>query len=442
MPPKPMESQRNIGSDMTMFFFVQPHAPSIVRSPVDQRIKGLNAETIGKVLLPPPPWLLDERYAPLQSAENQDPGPTGIFFSLNLSIYGQQINPSDWSDSWFWMHGRAHPYALTWQIEQVDGLESEVGALMDYTIPAIQIRDLGYQPCVAYLLSLKMPLTIISIAPRSLLGLDTFPTIPPTVSITGPILGSGQSLLNKDAIPGFDEAQLRCCAFVQLSTYISPGSPDKPPFVGYHPFQVFLIFPIFKQPWMTLCNRMMRRAESSFIANAPFSCTGKIAGLLDHRLMKTPPAREEDYIFIIVPDTWCFPERGAATGAAGVATPAKTRPDPSTTSDVMAMFMSPSKRPKTPNASDKRPFLGLTSPDTPSKRSRMKAPAASPSTGKSSSLTSNDSSDELDQIQDENENDKTAGQPSITASSGRTESGDSSNRILRRHPTRKMDTGS
>ncbi|KAH6974803.1 hypothetical protein EDB80DRAFT_693092 [Ilyonectria destructans] len=41
-------------------------------------------------------------------------------------------------------------------------------------------------------------------------------------------------------------------------------------------------------------------------ANALFTCTGKVVGLLDHNIMVHPPSFDRDYVFIVVPDTWTF----------------------------------------------------------------------------------------------------------------------------------------
>ncbi|RSL86105.1 hypothetical protein CDV31_016453, partial [Fusarium ambrosium] len=69
------------------------------------------------------------------------------------------------------MNGRVHPYALTWDVEQRDGPESDTGAITKYTIPALIIRDQGYQPIV----------------PRNFASVDYFPAIPPVITFTGPV---------------------------------------------------------------------------------------------------------------------------------------------------------------------------------------------------------------------------------------------------------------
>ncbi|KAM4063321.1 hypothetical protein HRG_013870 [Hirsutella rhossiliensis] len=99
-------------------------------------------------------------------------------------------------------------------------------------MPALVVRDQGYQP----------------ILPRLFASMDNFPCIPPIVSFTGFILGPGHSLLRQDLLPDLDAAQLNCCGFVQLSTYLAPGIPDKIPFRGFHQFEVFVIFPIHANP--------------------------------------------------------------------------------------------------------------------------------------------------------------------------------------------------
>ncbi|KAM4061886.1 hypothetical protein HRG_008806 [Hirsutella rhossiliensis] len=141
---KPLDSQRGAGGEMSMVFFVQPDCPVRFAHQDEHRIKGLNAEAMARVLLPPPAWLLAMGYAPLRS--EADDSPTSVFFSLNLSIYGQPIDASKWTEEWFFMNGRVHPYALAWEIEQRDGLESDTGGTLLYTMPALVVRDQGYQP--------------------------------------------------------------------------------------------------------------------------------------------------------------------------------------------------------------------------------------------------------------------------------------------------------
>ncbi|OAQ57977.1 hypothetical protein VFPFJ_11705 [Purpureocillium lilacinum] len=285
---RPLDSPRGTGGDMSMMFFVQPDCPSRFAHQDDHRVKGLNAETIARILLPPPSWLLSADYAPLRSDAGDAPIP--LFFSLNLSIYGQSIVASEWTEEWFFMNGRVHPYALAWEVAQHDGLESDTGGTLLYTMPALIVRDQGYQP----------------ILPRLLASSSNFPCVPPVVSFTGPVVGSGQSLLRQGLLPGLDATQLKCCGFVQLSSYLTPGNLDKTPFKGFHPFQVFVIFPIHANPWTILCKKMAERRDSHFQTNIHFTCTGKVAGLLDHRLMVQPPGSDRDYVFIVVPDSWTF----------------------------------------------------------------------------------------------------------------------------------------
>ncbi|KAM4061628.1 hypothetical protein HRG_013257 [Hirsutella rhossiliensis] len=295
LPPphlrRPLDSQRGAGGEMSMMFFVQPDCPSRFAHQDEHRIRGLNAETMARVFLPPPSWLLTAEYAPLRS--DTDDSATSIFFSLNLSIYNQPVVASEWTEEWFFMNGRVHPYALAWEVEQRDGLESGAGGILLYTMPALIIRDQGYQP----------------VLPRLFASMDSFPRIPPIVSFTGLIVGPGHSLLRQDLLPGLDATQLRCCGFLQLSTYITPGIPDKIPLRGFHPFQVFVIFPIRANPWAILCKKMAERRDSQFQTNISFTCTGKVAGLLDHRVMVHQPSSDRDYVFIVVPDSWTFSTR-------------------------------------------------------------------------------------------------------------------------------------
>ncbi|KAH7118136.1 hypothetical protein B0J13DRAFT_613228 [Dactylonectria estremocensis] len=177
----------------------------------------------------------------------------------------------------------------------------------------LSIRDQGYQP---------PPDSSQSIVPPNFASVDHFPAIPPVVTFTGPVVGSGRTLLRKESIPGLDGVQLKCCGFVQLSTYIAPGNPDKTPFKGFHPFQVFAIFPIHANPWASLCKKMVERQDTHFQANAHFTCTG------NH-------------------DTWAFLDRAtskSASAALSLSTPPKQPSSgPMAFGDAKAMFSSPPK---------------------------------------------------------------------------------------------------
>ncbi|KAM4056435.1 hypothetical protein HRG_003335 [Hirsutella rhossiliensis] len=370
-PRQPLDSQKNAGADMSMMAFVQPGCPSRFAYQNEHRIKGLNAETLARVFLPTPLWLSTPEYAAIRS--DTDSPSTCIFFSLNISIYNQQIIPSEWTEQWFFMVGRVHPFALTWEIERRDGLESDDDNITEYTVPALIVRDHSYQPVVT----------------RTLNSVGAFPTIQPIVSFTGPVIGSGRDLLHGNSAAALDDSQLRCCGFVQLSTYICPGIPGKTPFKGFHPFQVFVIFPVHANPWTSLCKKMTERHDSQFQPNALFTCTGKITGLLDHQIMKHAPAFDQDYIFIVVPDTWTFLDRAMSNQASATqllpTTPKGRVGNPSDYSDALARFTSTKKRkaaqtpasPTPPASSPVNPLILTSSrslPDpyqTPTKRPRL-----------------------------------------------------------------------
>ncbi|XP_044717891.1 uncharacterized protein HRG_08533 [Hirsutella rhossiliensis] len=255
---RPLAGNKGAGGDMTMMFFAQPDCPVRFAHQDEHRVKGLNAEAIARVLLPIPSWLRALEYDPLR-ARGDDAEVSSLFFSLNLSIYGVPVVDSDWTEQWFFMSGRVHPYALAWEIERRDGLEAAPGDTLLYTMPALVVRDQGYQP----------------VLPRSLASDHQFPSTPPVVSFYGVVAGSGLDLLHADLLPGLGSDQLRCCGLIQLSTYIAPGVPDKVPFKGYHPFQAFVIFPIYANPWLILCKKLAERSTSPFLPGTPFTCTGR-----------------------------------------------------------------------------------------------------------------------------------------------------------------------
>jgi len=136
-PRKPLDSQRNAGGDMSMMFLAYPAPPRKFPHQNDYLVKGLNTETLARVVFPPPPWLTTPEYSFL--CINQEPH-ASAFFSLNLPIYNQGMFSSDWEAEWFLMYGRVHPFALTWEIEPDGELPQ------DYTIPALIVRDQSCQP--------------------------------------------------------------------------------------------------------------------------------------------------------------------------------------------------------------------------------------------------------------------------------------------------------
>lgn len=142
-PPMPCRTQKNLGGDLSMTFFVKPAVPTKFPSISAQQIKGLNAECIAEVQFPPPNWITQSNYFLLRGPSE---GNTldSAFFSLNIAVYSHLIVPSEWEESWFLMAARVHPYALTWQISP--DTSSPDSESMDYTIPLLQVRDHSYQP--------------------------------------------------------------------------------------------------------------------------------------------------------------------------------------------------------------------------------------------------------------------------------------------------------
>ncbi|KAH7114647.1 hypothetical protein EDB81DRAFT_920646 [Dactylonectria macrodidyma] len=332
---------------------------------------------LAELFLPPPPYMTLPEYSVLRPEGYRSPDPLPIYFSLNLSVYNQQIVESEWENQWFHFTGKVHPYALEWVLREPDVFSDEDGDGEVYKVPVVLIRDFGYQ----------------AIDPRTLCNGEGFPLIQPIVSLTGQVLGTGQTHLIKDSVPQLDDAQLRCCAFIQCCTYITPGQPSKSPFKGFHPFQVFILFPIRALPFSLLCKKMADRKDTQFVPGVPFNCVGKIVGLLDHRLMVAAPlADEKDYVFIVVPDSWTFPDKSTpAAPAANTVSPSKTEPGPSQTGGFAAarsMFKSPSKKSsqvqQSRSQSSQSPQGGPSQqPVTPSQNKRP-AISASPSSQSSS----------------------------------------------------------
>jgi hypothetical protein len=145
-PRKPLDSQKNTGGDMSMFFFVQSEFVKQFTSPEKHHVKGLNAESVAMVPFPPPSWITSPVYTALRAKEDNS---DRCFFSLNFSMYDPSIDLSDWNMQWFFMYGRVHPYALSWEVQLHDQdpeIIEMIGDSAYYTIPALIVRDQGYQP--------------------------------------------------------------------------------------------------------------------------------------------------------------------------------------------------------------------------------------------------------------------------------------------------------
>ncbi|PVH91479.1 hypothetical protein DM02DRAFT_734164 [Periconia macrospinosa] len=296
-PPVTLDSQGISIGPMTMMCFTRLQILKKFSSPEKQHVKGLNYEAVIPVRFPSPAWIKATEYAALQLQTYNDDDGNDVncaFFSLNLSIYNQEVIPSDWDDT-----------------------------------------------CIS-LPTLNLDITII----------------PPIVTSSGSVVGSGRTLLRGDPPSGLSETQQKCCGFVQLSTFITPGNSTRPPYRRAHQFQAFAIFPIHVNPWMIRCKKMMERPNTQFQPNTLFHCTGRLAGFLDHRIIVHPPSLAQDYVFIIVPENWDFfakSSKNTISTAYPIASTAKQ-----SSADPRSKFMSPKKR-KPDQLSD--PETPKTSPD-------------------------------------------------------------------------------
>jgi hypothetical protein len=173
-------------------------------------------------------------------------------------------------------------------------------------------------------------------------SLDDFPKHSPIVSFTGLVLGDGHTLLN-NAAELLGDKQLKLCGFIQLTTYIAPERPTRTPWRGYHPFQVFIIWPIHLKPWSIYYEKIMDGENSPFRPNIFFTCTGKVAGFLDHGFMFNPPELEQDRVFIVVPDSWKF-HNDASKPTSTLPSTTKQSAGPAMDPYDRTAFMTPSKQ--------------------------------------------------------------------------------------------------
>lgn len=128
---------------------VTPDLPRKFSQPDQHLVRGLHAEAIARIVLPKPAWMTgfpDYRFL-LRADEDDTDDFSQAFLSLNISFYNTQIIESEWRDMLFFMYGRFHPYALTWEIEPHNPLAS-ANDTVEYCIPALIVRDHSYQASV------------------------------------------------------------------------------------------------------------------------------------------------------------------------------------------------------------------------------------------------------------------------------------------------------
>jgi hypothetical protein len=89
--------------------------------------------------------------------------------------------------------------------------------------------------------------------------------------------------------------------------------------------------------------KMVERQDSQFQPSTNFTCTGKVADFLNHKIMVQPLQLPQDYVFIIVTDTGVFHERSTT---ASISTLSKTTtPDEPSSANPFdrSKFLSPCK---------------------------------------------------------------------------------------------------
>lgn len=230
-PRRPLKSQKNAGGDMSIMCFARPRSPRRFASPEQHQIKGLNVETVAGILFPPPAWITSPEYSTLR-ADSEDDDPDRAFFSLNLSITTRHSFRPNGTTCGSLCTAVFTPMLLLGRSSQTMLWRlAIICKITPFRHSSFATKAINRESIISSLWH-EMTLTDIfySITPRMFDMTDNFPVIPPIVSFTGPIVGSGRTLLHDEGISGVGDTQRKCCGFVQLSTYLVPGNPTKTPF--------------------------------------------------------------------------------------------------------------------------------------------------------------------------------------------------------------------
>ncbi|RKK59252.1 hypothetical protein BFJ69_g17320 [Fusarium oxysporum] len=152
----------------------------------------------------------------------------------------------EWENQWFFFDIQLHPYQLHFRRRVEDGEESIIGGWEDSYAKLAQVRG---QMCVQ----------AISIRPLRLAN-DCHPTIAPRATFHGPV----DTTAFRFKAGSLSNNQLKCCGFIQCSTYLVPPRDKDPTFRGGQMFHILAYMPHDQQPWKSRVDWMKGLPEGGF----------------------------------------------------------------------------------------------------------------------------------------------------------------------------------
>ncbi|KAM5353078.1 hypothetical protein ACJZ2D_017040 [Fusarium nematophilum] len=259
----------------------------------------------------------------------------GIDVPLSMHVYPFPL-ADEWENQWFFFDVQLHPYQLHFRRRVEDGAESTVGVWEDSYAKLAQVRG---QMCV-------QPISIRPLRPAN----DNFPTMTPRASFHGPV--DTRSFRFKAG--SLSNNQLKCCGFIQCSTYLVPPRDRDPTFKGGQMFHILAYMPHDQQPWKSRVDWMKSSPDGGFASRKWMYGRGSIVGVLNPALLEEELQPGQD-ILVVLADEFGFTSRAAFEGAAALRKESSTQKAKAELGKRRNPFSSspdssPSKRAKDPSS--------------------------------------------------------------------------------------------
>ncbi|KAG7423449.1 Zinc finger BED domain-containing protein RICESLEEPER 2 [Fusarium oxysporum f. sp. raphani] len=219
----------------------------------------------------------------------------GIDVPLSMHVYPFP-QADEWENQWFFFDIQLHPYQLYFRRRVEDGEESIIGGWEDLYAKLAQVRG-------------QMCLQAISIRPLRLAN-DCLPTIAPRATFHGPV----DTTAFRFKAGSLSNNQLKCCGFIQCSTYLVPPRDKDPTFRGGQMFHILAYMPHDKQPWKSRVDWMKGLPEGGFASGKWMYGRGSIVGVLNPALLQEELQPGQDILVVLV-DEFSFTSKVTLEGA-------------------------------------------------------------------------------------------------------------------------------
>ncbi|KAJ3568907.1 hypothetical protein NPX13_g6263 [Xylaria arbuscula] len=220
----------------------------------------------------------------------------GIDVPLSMHVYPFP-QTDEWESQWFFFDVQLHPYELHFRRRIEDGVESAVGKWEDSYAKLAQVRG---QMCV-------QPIAIRSLR----LANGSFPSMASRASFHGPV----DTRTFRFKAGSLSSDQLKCCGFIQCSTYLVPPRDRDLTFKGSQMFHILAYMPHDQQPWKSRIDWMKSSPEGGFASRKWMYGRGSIVGVLNPALLEEGLQDGQD-ILVVLADEFGFTSKATFDSAA------------------------------------------------------------------------------------------------------------------------------